>query len=186
MNYQSGKISSLKRRFQRLTAKLRIDCTFHDLRRTFASLKVSPEVSIYKVAKWAGHRVEVCEGHYGHLIPCDDEIEIGIERRTPAPEVEPLAEAPHRQLTWEELRELVWSMPMTKAARDVGITDNGLRKWRTRCKVPLPPQGYWNLPPNRRPAPAMAASCLSRPPIRPSKKTLAVLLRSGERPLYES
>jgi integrase len=140
------------RRFERLTMKLGIDCTFHDLRRTFSSLKASAGVSIYKISRWSGHNVETAEKHYGHLIPCDDQIEIGIERRTPAPEVEAPAEAPHRQLTWEELRELVWSMPMTKAARKVRITDNGLRKWCTRCKVPLPPQGYWNLPPHRRPA----------------------------------
>jgi integrase len=155
----------LKRRFQRLTGSLGIDCTFHDLRRTFASLKVSAGVSIYKVAKWAGHKVEVCEEHYGHLIPCDDQIEIGIERRNPAPEVAPPPQAPHRQLTWEELRELVWSMPMTKAAREVGITDNGLRKWCTRCKVPLPPQGYWNLPPNRRPAPPTLKKAAAALPV---------------------
>jgi hypothetical protein len=41
---------------------------------------------------------------------------------------------------------------MTKAAREVGITDNGLRKWCTRCKIPLPPQGYWQVPPARRAA----------------------------------
>ncbi|HXM03686.1 MAG TPA: hypothetical protein VN939_13835, partial [Chthoniobacterales bacterium] len=36
---------------------------------------------------------------------------------------------------------------LAKAAREVGITANGLRKWCIRCKGPLPSQGYWNLPP---------------------------------------
>jgi integrase len=140
----------LVRRFQRLTMQLGINCTFHDLRRTFCSLKVSDGVSIYKVAKWAGHSVDVCEKHYGHLIPVDGEINRGVERLTPAPEVQAPEVSPHRQLTWEELRELVWSLPMTKAAREVGISDNGLRKWCNRLQVPLPPQGYWQVPPARR------------------------------------
>jgi integrase len=142
----------LRKRFERLTMECKIDCSFHDLRRTFCSLKVSDGVSIYKVARWAGHSVSVCEKHYGFLTPSDGEIERGLERKTPAPEVQALEVPPHRQLTWEELHELIWSMPMTRAARQVGITDNGLRKWCTRLKVPLPPQGYWNVPPARRPA----------------------------------
>ncbi len=48
--------------------------TFHDLRRTFASLHVSRGTSIYKVARWLGDRVDVVEDHYGHLIPNDKEI----------------------------------------------------------------------------------------------------------------
>lgn len=50
------------------------DLTFHDLRRTFASLHVSSGTSIYKVARWLGDRVDVVEDHYGHLIPNDSEI----------------------------------------------------------------------------------------------------------------
>lgn len=50
------------------------DVTFHDLRRTFASLLVSDGVSVYKVAKWIGDTVEQTESTYGHLLPQDDEI----------------------------------------------------------------------------------------------------------------
>lgn len=50
------------------------DVTFHDLRRTFASLLVSQGVSLYKVAKWLGDTMEVAEDTYGHLIPQDDQI----------------------------------------------------------------------------------------------------------------
>lgn len=50
------------------------DLTFHDLRRTFASLLVSRGVSIYKVARWLGDLVEVVERSYGHLLPQDADI----------------------------------------------------------------------------------------------------------------
>jgi integrase len=50
------------------------DVTFHDLRRTFASLLVSRGVSLYKVAKWLGDELETVQLHYGHLIPQDAEI----------------------------------------------------------------------------------------------------------------
>jgi hypothetical protein len=56
----------------------------------------------------------------------------------------------HRQLTWEELHALVWSMPMTRAGRSLGITDTGLRKMCARLKVPIPKQGYWQVSPDRR------------------------------------
>lgn len=52
------------------------DVTFHDLRRTFASLLVSKGVSLYKVAKWLGDELETVQNHYGHLIPQDDEINV--------------------------------------------------------------------------------------------------------------
>jgi integrase len=50
------------------------DVTFHDLRRTFASLLVSRGVSLYKVAKWLGDELDTVQSHYGHLIPQDAEI----------------------------------------------------------------------------------------------------------------
>lgn len=49
--------------------------TRHDMRRTFASLRVSAGVSIYKVARWLGDGVSVVERSYGHLIPQDIDIE---------------------------------------------------------------------------------------------------------------
>ena len=65
--------------FRKVFDKLASDCgldwlTFHDLRRTFASLHVSRGTSIYKVARWLGDGVDVVEKHYGHLIPQDSEI----------------------------------------------------------------------------------------------------------------
>jgi hypothetical protein len=104
------------RRFEGLKMLLRIDCTFPDLRRTFASLKVSSGVSIYKVAKWCRHRVDICEKHHGFLAPSDEEINSGVERKTPAPEVTAPQPPTHMELSWEQLHELVWSKPMTRAA----------------------------------------------------------------------
>jgi integrase len=63
------------------------DFTFHDLRRTFASLLVSSGVSVYKVGKWLGDGVAVVEKRYGHLIAADEDINRAWRQRaiTPPP-----------------------------------------------------------------------------------------------------
>ncbi len=48
--------------------------TFHDLRRTFASLHVSRGTPLYHVAKWLGDHPNVVEQTYGHLLPNDARI----------------------------------------------------------------------------------------------------------------
>lgn len=64
-----------RRPFKDYVAKMgHPDLTRHDMRRTFASLRVSAGVSIYKVAKWLGDGVSVVERHYGHLIPGDADV----------------------------------------------------------------------------------------------------------------
>lgn len=68
-----------RKAFESLVASLCYDVTFHDLRRTFASLHVSRGTSIYKVAKWLGDTVEVVESTYGHLIPQDAQIDAAWE-----------------------------------------------------------------------------------------------------------
>ncbi len=56
-------------------AKLGISgVTFHDLRRTFASLHVSRGTPLYHVAKWLGDHPNVVESTYGHLLPNDARI----------------------------------------------------------------------------------------------------------------
>lgn len=57
-----------------LLEEVGIKCTFHDLRRTFASQLVSSGVSAYKVARWLGDGMAVVEAHYGHLVPNDEDI----------------------------------------------------------------------------------------------------------------
>jgi hypothetical protein len=42
-----------------------------------------------------------------------------------------------------ELYEKVWSAPMTKLAKQLGISDAGLAKTCRRHDVPAPPRGYW-------------------------------------------
>ncbi len=63
-----------KKSYDNLVASLGLEITFHDLRRTFASLHVSRGTSLYKVAKWLGDGAAVVEKTYGHLIPNDSEI----------------------------------------------------------------------------------------------------------------
>lgn len=48
--------------------------TFHDLRRTFASLHASHGTSPYSVAKWMSIDMETFQNHYGHLLPHDSRI----------------------------------------------------------------------------------------------------------------
>ena len=43
----------------------------------------------------------------------------------------------------EELFRQVWATPMSRLARDYGISGNGLAKICDRLKVPYPPRGYW-------------------------------------------
>ena len=47
------------------------------------------------------------------------------------------------QLKRAELYELVWSEPMTKLAKRLGISDVGLAKACRRAGIPVPERGYW-------------------------------------------
>jgi integrase len=51
-----------------------VECSAHDMRRSFASNAVSSGVPIYTVAKWLGDGVQVVERSYGHLAPNTGEI----------------------------------------------------------------------------------------------------------------
>lgn len=42
-----------------------------------------------------------------------------------------------------ELYELVWSKPMTRLSRELGLSDVGLRKICVKYGIPLPARGYW-------------------------------------------
>jgi integrase len=55
-----------------------VQCTFHDMRRSFASNRASIGVSIYKIARWLGDGIEVVDRSYGHLAPQDREINRGV------------------------------------------------------------------------------------------------------------
>ena len=48
-----------------------------------------------------------------------------------------------RQLTRQELYDLVWAKPMTKVAAEFGISDVGLHKICKKHRIPKPGLGYW-------------------------------------------
>ena len=58
--------------------RLKINCTFHDMRRSFASTRASAGVSIYKIATWLGDGIEVVSKSYGHLAPKDADVNKGV------------------------------------------------------------------------------------------------------------
>jgi hypothetical protein len=45
--------------------------------------------------------------------------------------------------TKEELKELVWKMPTTKIASNLGVTDKAIEKRCKRLGIAKPPAGYW-------------------------------------------
>lgn len=49
--------------------------TPHTARHTFASLLAAEGLSLFKIAKWIGDTVDVCERHYAHLSPDDRSID---------------------------------------------------------------------------------------------------------------
>jgi integrase len=63
------------RRLRSHFRKLKIRCTWHDMRRSFASNLVSKGESIYIVAKWLGDGVAVVERSYGHVAPAAGNID---------------------------------------------------------------------------------------------------------------
>jgi len=44
----------------------------------------------------------------------------------------------------EELEKLVWSKPLIQLAKDLGVSDNAIRKWCKKENITLPTVGYWN------------------------------------------
>jgi integrase len=65
---------TFRKRFEHYVHSKGVLITFHDCRRTFASLHASAGTSIYKISKWLGDGVQVVEKHYGHLTPKDEQI----------------------------------------------------------------------------------------------------------------
>jgi hypothetical protein len=66
--------------------------------------------------------------HFNH-----DEAVMSIEIR----------KAHSKELTRQELYELVWSMRMTKVGKQLEISDVAVRKICIKYDIPRPPQGYW-------------------------------------------
>lgn len=51
--------------------------------------------------------------------------------------------AQKKNLTRQELYELVWSKPFTTLAKEYNYSDNGLRKICTKHNIPTPNAGHW-------------------------------------------
>lgn len=72
-------------------------------------------------------------------------------------------------ITRERLFELVWSMPATEVARELGVSDVMVAKLCKSLQVPKPPRGYWarraaGRAPRRPPLPAFRESSSPRRP----------------------
>jgi len=49
-------------------------------------------------------------------------------------------------LTREQLYDLVWSEPMQRLAKQIGISDVAIAKHCRKLGVPVPERGHWNKP----------------------------------------
>jgi hypothetical protein len=47
-------------------------------------------------------------------------------------------------LTREQLYDLVWSAPMQRLVKQIGISDVAIAKHCRKLGVPVPERGYWN------------------------------------------
>jgi integrase len=68
----------VNKRVRRHFERCKVNCSFHDMRRSFASNRASAGVSIYKIATWLGDRIEVVQRSYGYLSPQDRDINQGV------------------------------------------------------------------------------------------------------------
>jgi hypothetical protein len=83
-------------------------------------------------------------------------------------------------VTREELYELVWSVPVRRAATRFGISDVALAKQCRREQIPIPPRGYWaRKAAGQSVQPAPLPPFVEPPP--PPRKPTAQELREQER-----
>ncbi|MEO7298366.1 MAG: hypothetical protein ABI042_07295 [Verrucomicrobiota bacterium] len=88
----------------------------------------------------------------------------------------------NRELTREELYEKVWSMPTTKVAAELGISDVAVKKRCKKLNVPKPPLGYWakvaaGQTPKKMPLPSLptsASEAFVQTAEKPLPKTLSL------------
>ena len=65
----------------------------------------------------------------------------------------------------EALYKMVWAEPVSKLAREYGLSDRGLGKICKRLEIPVPGRGYWQMKKKGLKIPI--------PPLRPTKKSYA-------------
>ncbi|MBO9695200.1 MAG: hypothetical protein J7499_03295 [Sphingopyxis sp.] len=50
----------------------------------------------------------------------------------------------NREISRQQIYDLVWQQPMIHVAKGLGLSDQGLAKLCKREQIPRPPQGHWN------------------------------------------
>lgn len=93
------------------------------------------------------------------------------------------------QYTRTEIFDLLWEMPTTKVAKQLGISDVALTKWCAKHDIPKPPLGYWakrehgkSVPPKPTLTPWEGGGgepvyCAHDPNLKPSPNPLSAELR---------
>ncbi len=66
-------------------------------------------------------------------------------------------DADHVVVSRKELYDLVWTQPVIKIAKDVGVSDVAVAKACRRHEIPLPGRGYWRL--------VEVGQCVERKPL---------------------
>nr|WP_321255753.1 hypothetical protein [uncultured Pseudodesulfovibrio sp.] len=49
----------------------------------------------------------------------------------------------HTRINREKLFDLIWSIPTSNLAEELGVSDVAIAKWCKRMEIPKPPWGYW-------------------------------------------
>lgn len=79
------------------------------------------------------------------------------------------------ELTRDELYAQVWAEPISKLARQYGLSDRGLAKICTRMGIPTPGRGYWaKVQSGRTPVQ------VKLPDLKPGQRERVVLTRQGQ------
>lgn len=78
----------------------------------------------------------------------------------------------------EELYKMVWSEPVSKLAREYGLSDRGLGKICARLEIPVPGRGYWQMKKKGLKIPI--------PPLRPTKKINATCAYIHRKTTYQT
>lgn len=76
----------------------------------------------------------------------------GVSKKTSASMCSPCAQKNKsipKKIIWpsvEEMKTIIWSMPTSKLAKQLGVSDKAIEKFCKKHKVSKPPRGHWNKP----------------------------------------
>jgi hypothetical protein len=142
------------------TAAALEDVRLHDLRRTVGSWLVREGSSLHLVGAILNHKDSKTTAGYAYFQIEDRQaaldrhgekiVELAAHRppgnaannddSSTSPDRSPLRS---QSFTRQQLYELVWSRPVTKLAKTLGVSDVGLAKACRRADIPVPHRGYW-------------------------------------------